>query len=311
MSVEVQIREQIDHLGAYKAALVTAIEGRDDIWDMVDAADDQSYENRVKGSAITVLNTKLNTVDIGSLINEWARLHNEYFAIDAGITDVNTLRLAVAYYRWRVPQYFNDLLIGALGTGNGVPVANVFPREDLSLGTWTSSGSSAGTFTDGDSLETDKASEGIVQTVVTSEIGSGAALGLSITCKRSDDTTVVVTQSITASTAVGTKTKLGGQALTAAITGGSSTSVTMAATGQFKAGTKALLVEGDLTELVEIASISTNTSVTFTAAAKNSFTTSGKLFPLFKDVTLITATTGTAADAVSLSFAPDRDLALS
>ena len=294
MSVEVQIRKQIDHIGAYKEAIVAAIDGRDDLWDIVDAADNQGYENRVKGTNITALNDRLNTVDFGTQFSDWFRMHNEYFSADAGIDDVTNLTEAVDYYRWRVPQYFNDIMRGAVGSG--MPVAQVFPRTDLVLGTWESSGLNTGTFTDGDSLEEDYASEGILETEVTTEIGSGDNLDINITCVREDDTTVVIAHTVTASASVGTRGKIGGQAITGNLTGGSSTSATMAATAQFKAGTRAILVEGTTTEIVTVDSISTNVSVTFEEAVRNSFTTSARLYPLFKGITQIAATGGTSGD---------------
>jgi len=323
MSVELQIRSQIDEIAATKQALVTALAGRSSsaLWTLVDAAGDIPYENRVKGTNIYAVDQSINSVSIQTLVADWFRLHNEYFQQDAGLTvgstPVTSLKSAVeTYYRWRVPQYFNDLMTGALG--QGIALSNVFPRGDLSLGSYAATGTAAGTFTDGSSLETTLAGPGMVNTIVTHLIGAND-LVLSVTCKYEDGTTVAVGVTLPTTSAVGTKKIVGQQALTSNHTAASDNGVVLvAATGQFKVGQKVLVKDTNGQEVAQVLSLVANTSLTLTTVGgttgglRNNYTTAATatVTPLFTDVTAITNSNGTSADAVSLAFEPDRTLTI-
>lgn len=323
MSVESQFKAQIDHIAAVKVAFVAAIASRSTsaLWTMVDAAADITYENRVKGAQVTIVDGNVSNVEIASMFADWFRLHNEYFSVDAGLTlsstPLTTIKAAIEdYYRWRVPQYFNAIMIKVLG--QGLAVKNVAPRNDLSLGTYAASSSSAGTFTDGSALETTLADPGVVGVYATTVIG-GNNLVLSVTCKHEDDTTTAVAVTMPTTSAIGTKRLIGQQALTtnhvAASDGGV---VLVAATGQFKAGMKVLIKDDNNQEVAEVASLSTNTSLTLrkigttTAGLRNNYTTAATalVFPLYKDVTAVTNSNGTNLDAVQFKFEPDRAISL-
>lgn len=308
MSVEVQIRKQADHLAAYRIALLAAVASRGSLWSMVDDASDETYENRVRGSLMTATDSNLNSVNVSPNLGDWFRLHNEYFASDSPINGVNSLAGAIAYYRWRVSYHFREYMKAVLGVANAVSLDYTFPSQSISLGTWTSSGASTGTFTDGSALDETVSGAGIIRSTVTHAIGGSNNLVLNVTAKFEDDTTVVVSHTIASNTALNTVTLLGGQAVTGSLTGGSSTTITLAATGQFKAGNHALLVEGSTTELITISTVNAGVSVVASAAVKNSFTTSALLYPLFKDITTVSASNGNSSDAVAFTFAPDRSM---
>jgi hypothetical protein len=77
--VELAVRNQVDNLGAYKAALRLAVTGRNSLWAMVDAAGDQTYENVLKGFSITAVDTSLGNTKFGNQINDWFTLHRDYY----------------------------------------------------------------------------------------------------------------------------------------------------------------------------------------------------------------------------------------
>jgi hypothetical protein len=99
-----------------------------------------------------------------------------------------------------------------------------------------------------------------------------------------------------------------------AITGVTGAVFTCAATGAFKVGEYVLLyqtAEGDssMREIAKVKAIVTNVSVEFESAPVNTFTNSGKMQPIFTNVTW---KSGTIADAHSCDFyaKPDRIIAL-
>jgi len=71
MTVQAQFQKQCDHIAAVKQAFVEAMDGRASLWSMVDAAGDETYENRVKGSTITAVDTVLNTSALGKNLSDW------------------------------------------------------------------------------------------------------------------------------------------------------------------------------------------------------------------------------------------------
>lgn len=55
-------------------------------WLLVDATEDEIYENRVKGSQITAMDARLNEAKIGGLSQDWFTLHSSYFSNDLGLS---------------------------------------------------------------------------------------------------------------------------------------------------------------------------------------------------------------------------------
>jgi len=107
VGVELQFRNQIDHLGAYRRDIRLAILGRADLWSMVDAAGDEDYENAIKGVTVTDIDLVLDEVRFGSQtsLRQWWSLHNSYFANVAGLenppgTAVSNVNEALSNYRF-------------------------------------------------------------------------------------------------------------------------------------------------------------------------------------------------------------------
>lgn len=303
--VELQFRNQCDNLGAYRSAWRIAVAGRNSLWAMVDAAGNQAYEDAVKGTQITAVDTRLGDQVFGNSISEWFRLHRDYFNNTAGITDVNDIDSALTYYRWRVPQDFNELYYD--WKGRYLTLTNVFPKADLNFGTYARTGSS---FTDGDAVDTTVSGLSMVMAEATTLVGA-SNITVTATLKQSDDTTIALGVTFTSGDAIGTQkvfgeTALSGNALAAA------TSVSVASTAAFEVGDRVLIYDSSSQEHAVIESIVTNTSITFTAAIRNAYTTaaSAKITPLFKDVTSCTHTNGTNGDEFDLKAKPDRTIAI-
>lgn len=99
VGVETQFQLQCDEIAAYKKALVAAVTGRTNLWPMVDAAQNQVYEDRVKGSLITALDVRMNTTPFGANVGDWFSLHRDYFTIDLGFS--NGIDDGLAFYGWK------------------------------------------------------------------------------------------------------------------------------------------------------------------------------------------------------------------
>lgn len=316
MSVETQVIKQAYHIAAIKDKYLAAMATRaaNALWTMVDAAADISYENRVKGSNITTIDTNVAAASIGSLVTDWLRLHNEYFSLDAGLTGVTSFATALSYYRSRIPSFAVDYL----GMASILDVDYVSPDHTVSLGNYAASSSVAGTFTDGSSIDVLTSGPGQVGVYVINQgIVNTNDLVLGVTCKYEDDTTVAVAVTIPKNSTVGIFRLVGKQALTGNYSAPGNGTISIAATGQFKQGQQVVLSDDNLqVEVAEIVTIVTNTSLTLKkigAVANNlfhSWTTAANAYvvPLFKDVTAVTNSDGNTGDDVEFKFCPDRPI---
>ena len=304
MSVETAFQAQCDHLAAYQQSIVTGIAGRSHLWDMVDGAGDESYENAVKGLTITNVDADLDDVMVGGHIGDWFQLHDQYFIGTALLT----IDGALSSYLWRVSQRFNEMFYTHFN--RYLTPSNVFPAADLAMGTFAYTGL---VFVAGSAVDTAVAGMGKLRVVVAEQaIGAGGNLVLSVTCKREDDTTVALAATLLANAVVGTAAILGEQALSDNAASGQKV-IPVAATAQFKAAEKVLIEDDNAAEWGTVDTIISNTSITLTENLRNTYTTaaSAKVTPLFKDVTACTASTGNAGDDVTFGVAPDRTVALS
>jgi hypothetical protein len=303
--VELAVRNQVDNLGAYKAALRLAVTGRNSLWAMVDAAGDQTYENVLKGFSITAVDTSLGNTKFGNQINDWFTLHRDYYTTYAGITGVTDINSALTYYRWRVPQDFNDLYRD--WSGNYLTLTNVFPPADLILGTYAKTSS---TFTAGTAIDTTKASSARIMANATSLIG-GANLTLTATLVKSDSTTTTQSVTISSGSAIGTTATFGQTSLGSNAASGQPT-VSVSSTSAFIVGEKVLLSDSSNQEVLTVLSMVTNTSVTFTQNLRNSYTTAASAIvtPLYNGITGCTHSLGTNGDTVNFKIAVDRTISI-
>jgi hypothetical protein len=336
--VERSIQLQIQDIAAVKQAFSASLAQRspDTLWWLVDNSEDIVYENRVKGATILAVDTNIDNVNIAYIYTDWFNLQNSYFSQDQPFSGISTLQAAIAQiYRWRVPQYFNDMATGGT-TAQGVSPQYVFPYQEFNLGTYPV----AGSFVKGDGpVDPTKTGPGILGVIPTGG-PTTAAVTLSITAVYpvlSPPTTVSppspppppvpppVVLSVTVPTASpeGVAVEVGGQALTAAYTPDTIGSISVAATTGFAAGYPAVIAENTpgsdtvlpiwKTEVAQVISIGSGTLVlaqqTPSGATsppphglRNSYTTAAKVYPLFADVT---AVTGGGTNALQIGFFPD------
>ncbi len=343
LTVEQNFRAQCDHLGAYKEGLVAAIADRDadTLWKLVDNTSDIDYENRVKGSSVSSIDADLSTLKFGNTLATWFSLHNQYFAADADIDDVNDISTALAYYRWRVPEYFNDFHKNAFN--RDLPLNNVSPNSDTIIGTATVDGGGASiTFVAGDTLDTTKASTlgGILgvkigPTITTSIVLNDLKLKV-------DDTDIYTLSAFTVDAALPPPAYSAGQfipLLVQTMDGNAVVNtgvVPVASTNGFFPGQHVLICSDALDfnaayegppsnltlvqELAEVISVDSGNSITVgkvgqtgtpEAGLRNAFLSGDSVYPLFKDILVnSTSGSGTAGEYVTFHYLPDRVLDL-
>lgn len=341
--VEQSIQLQIQDIAAVKQAFAEALttetppRSPDTLWWLVDNSGDITYENRVKGSNILAVDQNVDNVNIASMFSDWFNLQNAYFSQDQPFganSGVSTLQDAITkMYRFRVPQYFNDIATGAGSAG--IPAQYVFPYPDFNLGDFPTSG----TFAKGTGPVT-ASGPGILGVIPVGGPTTSAG-SLSITAVYPTLTPPAssppppVPPPITFSSVVvpsgspaGVPVNIGGgQTLTAAYTPDTVGSVSVPAgpTTGFAVGYPVVIAENTLgsptalpiwiSEVAEVVSIgSGNTSMVlrqptppggtaFTPGLRNAYTTAAKVYPLFADVTAVTGTGG-GVD-LHIGFFPD------
>ena len=319
MSVSLQIRKQIDRAAKGAELQQATFATGTSFWTLVDAAGDQTYENRVKGTDMTALDLGLaGASQLGTAFRTWFDKHLAYFTTDLSLSSSgvwDTYLSTVAGIR--VPAAFAQMLVDSLGENYRPDPQNVFAK-----GTYAASGALSaaglhrfGRLTGGASDPTYTSADGALDATVcmgpvlchTVDATPGPS-SLVMTLTRVDGTTVDLT--------VTPNTSANGQAIVGeeAITGVAGAVISCAATGQFKVGEYVLLyenAEGDtaLREIGLVESIVANTSITLASAPVNTFTSSGKIQPVFKNVAW---KSGTITEAKNLDFysKPDRIIAL-
>jgi hypothetical protein len=300
MSVQTQFQKQCDHIAAVKQAFVGAMNGRASLWSMVDAAGDETYENRVKGSTISAVDAVLSNTTLGKNLSDWFKLHTDYFNNDVSLTNIDT---ALTSYGWRVSERFNEFYYDI--NRRYLTRTNVFPRADLGMGSYARTGSA---FTAGDAINEEKSGPTRICAAATAIVG-GANITLTGTLVWENDTTITLGVTFTAADAIGTEKIFGEQALGANASAAQPV-LSVASTAAFVAGQKVFIKDNSNAEWATILSIVTNTSITLTTNLKHAYTTaaSAKVSPMFKEISACTHTGGTNGDAFAFQPAVDRDL---
>ena len=85
-AAETQIMKSMDRLAKVKQTFVAGISGTTTLWDLADDAHDPDYENTVRGSDLTAIDTKIQNAQIGSWCTSWFTNHNSYFSGTMGYT---------------------------------------------------------------------------------------------------------------------------------------------------------------------------------------------------------------------------------
>lgn len=307
----------VDRIGFQSRAIVAGCVGGTDYWHRVDNSGNQPFEDAVKGSRATALDAWFASPNLGNLQ-----------VMKDVLGDINTHLASIGYEagfeHWLSDNALRvDYAAGlALRSVLVLPVSSLHAPADggaagpgLPLGSLVRGGAISG------AADMDLTLYGASPILARLTTLGSADWTLSVTCKHLDDTTVAVAQIVigTGTTgAVGDSYVLGQQVISSGSAAGQKV-VSVAATGQFKAGQTVVLSEwtGDapdeawqLQEVGTIASVQTNASITLVDNLKNSYTTAGFVLPCYKGVTAASGTGGSASDAASFAPAPDRRLKL-
>ena len=313
---------QADNLAAYRHEILTAIDGRAPLWDMVDDAADQPYENSVKGQEITDLDTALDNLSIGANLSPWFSLHDQYYSKNLAPTvpTATTWAAAMAYYRCRVSGHIGVFYKNRYGSNLAAAVQ--FPVH-YDLGQLGSIQYYGNVFTDGIALPSSSSDRlvgpGIVGVTTLGDLSSGSFI-MTITLTYEDGTDKTFTGvTIPNLSSTGDTVLIGETDVTGAITAGVTDEIQVADSTPFKAGTTILVREGEVTEIFTVTDVTTgvltvdvdttNTNVAL-RTPRNSFTTAAKVYPLWIDCTACSATSGSNGYEAVIQFQPDRPIDL-
>jgi len=314
MSAETAIQGQIDRIAKGRQTQQTAFAtGGGLFWTRVDAAQDMPYENRVKGSDITALDVALTAGAFWSApaLARWAVLHNSYFQTDLGLA-APFIEKYLTSKGWRVPYEFAQAWYEATGTrispqfvfGKGTRVASgADPSASgmQKIGTWA--GTATWAVVDGALVNC------LSPILVTSTDATPGGTSPVLTVTLSDNTTVDV--GFTPSATQYGQVIVGQQAIGAAGAAAGQKVIPMAATGQFKANTWALVCNAAMStwELIYIASIVLNTSITTTTNLINSYVQNDLVQPLCSNATYKSGSI-TSGKNLAVWAWPDRIIAI-
>lgn len=313
----------LDHMAAVRAAFKGAISSRNAnaLWLLSDASADIPFENALKGTILSAVDTAVQGIEVSSMFASLVSLLDAYFSQTAAIVvdtvPVTGIRNALPLaYRSRVSLHTAEILKKL--QGNAIDSASVYPDHVPNIGTYAATSGTTGTYTAGTAPDKVNCGPGQFGVIATTVIG-GANLTLSVTAQYADLTNAVLPVVVPTTSAIGTTIIVGQQALAANHTASSGSGlISVAATGQFKVGQLVLVSDTNTSEVAEVVSIVTNTSLTLKRVGNtvnslvNDYTTaaSAKVVPLFVSVSTVTNSTGTNLDAVAIKVIPDRTLTL-
>jgi hypothetical protein len=325
MSVSLQIRKQVDRIAKGRHTMQAAFSTGDEFWTKVDAAADETYENRGKGATITALDDALATAGVWSVpaLKAWFDLHSAYFGSDLALDSPRFVSY-LASVGWRVPYEASESLVDALGNGSRLPFQWVFGKGTLvadeadpaaagmhRFGYWT--GTSTWTAVDG-LLDATKIKAAPV-VCISREADPGGSTPI-LTPTLQDGTVIAAGVGFTASATQYGQVIIGKQAITGITTTTlANDTVTCAATGQFKVGEWVLLMEnadGDtsLREPAQIKTLNANTSLVFESGLVNTFSNAGFILPMYCNVIRKSGTITTGTHNLDFYALPDRIIAL-
>lgn len=317
-AVETTLMGLFDRWAYQKSACRAAAVGGSDTWTRVDAAADETFENRVKGSDLTALDNAIETMKLGQLTDLRGVLGDiqTYCTQDLGLSGLDAYLTAK---RWRVDAKFAALWTEA--ARSALSAANIHGDADAGA---SAPGTLLGTLTRGGSI----ASAADISTSygVSAIRGRVTAIGASdwtvtATLKLDDASTKSVAATVLGTGnggAVADTYVFGSQALSGGAASGQKV-IPVAATAQFKAAQQVLVTQWSGSapdevwleqEIATIDSISENTSLTVLSNLLHTYTTDAFVYPLYRGVTAASGTGGTAGDGIAFYPAPDRRLKL-
>ncbi len=318
-SVEQALQGVFDRLAYQRGAFGQVGSGGTDLWDRVDAANDETFENRVKGQNATDADAALADPNLGEIheVRAFIQDINAYCVADLGLAGLDGY---LTEKRWRVDQRMATLYREVAGVA--LSAANVHPTADagalcpgLAMGTLEQGGS----LVDGAAVDENVAGPGVMVVRVTA-IGSAdwTVTSTLVRADESEQSVVQVVKGTGGGGAVGDAYVLGSQAVASQALSGQKV-VSVAETEQFAAAQKVLLIEWTGTppdetfvacEVAEIDTIIEDTSLTMVENLLHTYSTSAFVYPLWVDVSAANGTGGTGGDALAYFPGPDRRLRL-
>lgn len=300
-AAESSVQGQVDRWAKIKQQYIVTT--GTDFWSRVDATGDETYENRVKGSTITTLDTSVEDGDLGhnSKYKNWLTLHHTYLVTDLGYTGFDTWLTAM---KWRVPEEFADMYYE--WQTSRLTAANICPSSLTDFGQYVHDTT---TFTSDSTTPATTGRGGIKAVVV---VKGASTLVLKVRANYDDASTSIQTGdmnlSVTGSSPVGTEFPIGEQALTGNTSIGA-TSIPLAATAQFKANRQVLVYDTAAQEVATVSSI-LGASISVSSGLRHAYTTaaSAKVRPLFDGIqSVVLSSGGNAGDIIDFFVDPDRD----
>jgi len=292
-----------------------------DFWDRIDAANDETFENRVKGTRVTALDAAISDPPLGQLpaVSQVLADITAYCLQDLGEASFDAYLTA---RRWRIDQRAAACWREVMGVHSLSP-ANVHAAGDsgvacpgLVLGSLVRGGSLvAGALID----ETLVAPSPLLARVTA--LGNTADWSLSVTAMLAGEDTKTLSETVLKTGnggQVGDVYILGKQAVGATAAAGQK-DVVVTATGQFAAGQTVLITEwtGSAPEEVwaqqewgVIDSVTTDAKITLVDDLLHTYTTAAFVYPCFRGVSAASGTNGSSGDAVTFYPAADRRLRL-
>lgn len=316
MSVQTTILGLLDRVARGREAQRAAFTGGTDFWDRVDAAADETYENRVKGASITAIDAAL---PLGggwgtSTLKKLFTLHDEYFGTDLGLSGTARLETWLASVGRRVGVSAAVAHEEAMGVALGAAVVGppgVRPADEATptgsgMHLWGTLAAGGPTWSAGDGALASTVGPGGALAI---NLGAAQTVGATFRCTwgtgGSDYKDLALSLSMAAQY---TQTILGAEDVASGAAAGQA-DVAVAATAAFAAGMQVLIWESDaLQQVATVLSLVTDTSLTMTADLVETFTTDAVVIPLWRSVAYQSGATGSGD--VAVYALPDRTLSL-
>ncbi len=325
MGVPLQVRKHCDNIAKTVQALQESVASRGRLWTIADAAQDETFENRVN---VTALSTADDAIEASAAIFSNAdikkaiTLLQDYANTDLGLASPYLDTYFACTGGFRVPYEFAEAYYAAVG--GRLLARNVFPKGTLVAD--EADPANAGMHQFGALTGTAGASTyaAVDGALTTSRVAAAAVVCISrdATPGGPPTLTFVLEDGTTKNIAVTPSATQYGQVLVGsqAITSVTGLVLGCAATAQFKAGNHVLIYEnadGDtsIREIAKVKTVTLNTSVEveFDEASKTAFvntiTTDGYIVPMFTNVSAFVS--GNINNSTHLDFyaLPDRILA--
>lgn len=316
----------LSRIAKQRQAIRAGIVGGIDYWDRADAAADETYENRIKGTDLTTLDAAQTTGSaMGAQFTSWWSLHNTYIQTDLAVTGATPVEDYLDLYSGqRVPFDAAEVLVETLGSPSRLGAEHVFPQgtrpanlstpiggDMILVGTLLGTAGNP-TYTPGTPVD-DTYVGGAVLMLVNAAAAT-TVTDLVLTCTRLDNTTVPITVTLSAATAFAQSLVGGGQVGVGGAAAGQADVLIKTSVAQFKVGEWVLIVRADGTdEFKQVKAINSLTltlgSATAATPLLNALAENDMVYPVFTDCAWAS---GTVADGKTIYIYayPDRIIAL-